>query len=379
MKFNNILILTLVLLFAMMPGLARAQENSTGTENFIFVNYIGQELILDLDDTLYVIPGTDTQPEGGQLALNLPYGEHKYAANVPGIEGSAGTFNLQAGVTVAKGARIEQTSPKVKDGVLIEKPRDYVFLFDFDPNASESEPAPVEDTWLPSAPPPGQGSLVWINYIGDELTVDLNGQLYRVNPDSGTIPGRLQVDVSPGKYTYTASVPGGSINSEVSLTGGQVLGVNILADLPEPPVYDVGDEFDLTPALNLRQFVEDLTMKATVPDDQATVTDEVPQEMPPADESLEPVVTGPIDDAGQEGLAVNNFAGEALVLTIDNQAYIIPPDESRTISLPSGSYTYTVSTPFAAANGIVNLSTATDLELSVVTNLSHDFLTVYQN
>jgi hypothetical protein len=263
----------------------------------------------------------------------------------------------------------------VKDGILIEKPRDYVFLFDFDPNAPVSEPAPVEDTWLPSAAPPGQGSLVWINQVGDELTVDLNGQLYKVPPKSGTIPGRLQVDVSPGNYTYTASVPGGSINSEVSLNGGQVLGVNISADLPEPPDYDVGDDFDATPALNLRQFVEDLTMMATTPADRTTVADE----MPPAEESPATTMTEPVDETDQEGLTVKNFAGETLVLTVDNQAYPILPDESRTISLAPGNYTYTVSTPFAAANGVVDLSSATSAELSVVTNLSHDFLTVYQN
>ena len=40
--------------FMALPPNSQAQEN--GGENFIFVNYIGQDLNLDLDDVLYVVP-----------------------------------------------------------------------------------------------------------------------------------------------------------------------------------------------------------------------------------------------------------------------------------------------------------------------------------
>ena len=379
MKRNNLLVLIFTVLLAVMPGPVQAQGDTNDTENFIFVNYIGQELNLDLDDTLYRIPGTDTMPEGGRLALTLPFGEHKYAANVAGVGGSAGLFDLQPGDIVAKAARIEQTAPQVKDGILIEKPRDYVFLFDFDPNAPVAEAVPVEDIWVPNLATAGQSSLVWVNYIGDELTVDLNGQLHIVPAQSGTIPGRLQIGITPGTYTYTASVPQGSINGELSLGEGQVLGVNISAELPEDPVYDVGDTFDTTPDLVLRKFVEDLTMKATPPAGLEVVDDEPSVGMAPEVGPSEAVETILVDHEGQSGLTVNNFVGEDLVLTIKAQAYTIPYEKSHTVFLPPGSYTYTASTPFAAANGVVDLSTARATELSIVTNVAHDLLTVYQN
>src|SRR4030095_10391903 len=78
------------------PTAGYAQQEGTG-ENFIFVNYIGQELFFDLDDVTHTIPGTNTMPEGGRLALHLNPGQHKYAANVPGVRGSAGEFTIPAG------------------------------------------------------------------------------------------------------------------------------------------------------------------------------------------------------------------------------------------------------------------------------------------
>jgi hypothetical protein len=100
------------------PTESQAQQE-IGGENFIFINFIGREMSFDLDDVTYFIPGTDTMPEGGKLVLQLPAGQHKYATHIPGIEGSAGEFTIAPGQVVAKAARIEQTSPAVKDGILV--------------------------------------------------------------------------------------------------------------------------------------------------------------------------------------------------------------------------------------------------------------------
>jgi hypothetical protein len=216
-----VLLMALVLLMVM-PAVTQAQQVTTGTENFVFVNYIGQELYLDLDDTLYAVPGTNTMAEGGRLELTLPYGNHKFAANIPGAGGAAGEFVLGPGDVVGKAVRFEKTAPVVKDGILLEKPEDYVFVFDFDPATPVVEPAPAVDTWQPATAMAGQGSLVWVNYNGDELTVDLNGQLYKVPPVANSIPGRLQTDVAPGSYLYTASIPYGSLNGEVTVVPGEV-------------------------------------------------------------------------------------------------------------------------------------------------------------
>jgi hypothetical protein len=388
--FTTWLVLALVLLMAGGAANALAQEQ-TGAENFIFINYIGQEMTFDLDDVTYRIPGTDTVPEGGRLALQLPVGEHKYAANIPGVAGSAGEFTITPGGYVAKAARLDKTGPTVDHrGILLEEPRDIVHVFDFDPFAAPVEAMPVVDAWQPAAAAFGKASLVFVNYTGDELTVDLNGQLYRVPPAANSLPGRVQLDVDPGTYRYTASVPGGSLNDEVTVGAGQVTGLNITAGLPPEREYEVGEAYDFLLPVTLQLFKEDLTARASAPAQQAqapaTDTPPVQQaETPAAD--LPPAVPGSDDGAvatGQpaasaEGLRVKNYAGETLIFTINNQAYSIPDHGELTIPLPPGSYSYTASRPFVATTGTVELQPNQGVELSVAINVAGDVLSVYQN
>lgn len=363
-KFNRILIVVAFLLLAVMPLAAHAQ---TG-ENFVFVNYIGQELYLDLDDVQYIVPGTNTAPEGGRLALTLAAGEHKYAANVPGVAGSAGEFTLQPGQVVARAARFEETAPVVKDGILLEKPRTYVFVFDFDPNAPVVTPTPVVDTWQPTPPVAGKSSLVWINYTGDELTIDLNGQLYTAAPTGNQIPGRLQVEVDPGQYTFTASVPRGSLNGQLTAVAGQVTGLSISAELPEPQKLKVGEKYDLLPPVTLRLFQQDLTASAA-----ASVT--TPASVPAATTPAAPPALS-ATPASVEGLLVKNYAGDTLTFTINNQVFAISNNAEQTLNLPPGEYTFTASTPAVATSGVVNLP-ASGAVLSIALDVPAGVLNVY--
>jgi hypothetical protein len=366
-----------VLMFT--PSVMHAQQTVVGTENFVFVNYIGHELNLDLDDVQYTVPGTDVVPEGGRLSLTLPYGEHKFAANVPGSGGAAGEFSVTPGAVVGKAVRFEKTAPEVKDGILIEKPKDYVFIFDFDPNAPVAVAEPVMvDTWQPEMAAAGQGSLVWINYNGDELTVDLNGELYKVPPTAATGPGRLQINVAPGKYAYTASIPYGSLNDEVILAAGEVRGISISAELPEEPDYDVGDYVDLTPDITLRQSSEDLTVNAATAALPAAVDDGSPQVLPVTGIAPSPVVLSP--PVVGDNLKIKNYAGDTLIFTIDGQTYNILRDEALTLALKPGQYSYTASTPFVATTGVIDIVNVPSqpVELSVVINVGGDFLTVYR-
>lgn len=369
----------IALSFLILPARSQAQEPS-GDENFIFVNYIGQELILDLDDVTYVVPGTAIAPEGGRLALQLAPGEHKYAANVPGVPtGSAGEFTLTGDQVVAKAARIEQTSPVVQNEILIEKPEDYVLVFDFDPFATPQADTPLTDTWQPAPASAGQGSLVWINHGGpDQLTVDLAGQLYQVPPKANDIPGRLQIEVAPGFYRYTASLPNGSLNGEVTVSAGQVIGLNIIPGQRETPEYDVGDTYDPLTQIELSLYQEDLTAQAvtapkpaTAPMDSATVT---PTATVTATTAAAETAPSPTD-----GLLVKNYAGETLLLTINNEVYPIENNSERTLTLPPGSYNYTASLPFVATTGTVEMVPGQPVELSVAINLQGDVLSVYQN
>ncbi|MBN1220580.1 MAG: hypothetical protein JXM69_16780 [Anaerolineae bacterium] len=367
-------LLAMVILVIAFPMATRAQE--TGNENFIFINYIGQELLLDLDDVTYVVPGTDTAPEGGRLALQLADGWHKYAANAPGVPtGSAGEFNLAPGVMVTKAARLEQTSLRVdENGLVVEVPEDYVYVFDFDPFAAPEVTTPAVDIWQPAAVAPNQGSLVWVNYHGsDELTVDLAGKLYKVPAQSNNIPGRLQLDLDPGFYRYTVSVPHGSLNGEVTVVPGQVIALNISVEVDEKPEeeYDLGDVYE-APTITVHLAEEDLTGQVSPPSAPASA----PPVLPVTGGEVMPVFA---EIENTPGLLIKNYAGDTLIFTINNQTYTIANNAEQTLDLPPSEYNYTASQPFAATTGTVDLCANPNVELSIVLDVSGDFLTVYQN
>ncbi|MCB0180299.1 MAG: hypothetical protein KDI62_18865, partial [Anaerolineae bacterium] len=359
------------LMFAFFGSQTQAQES---VDNFVFINYIGQELFLDLDDVTYTVPGTDTVPDGGRLTLQLNPGEYKFAANVPGVIGKAGEFTLSPGGFIAKAARLDQTAPAIgPDGILLAKPKDIVDVFDFDPNVEPAADTPPVDTWQPAVAAAGQGSIVWINYIGDELTVDLNGELFKVAPSAGDISGRLQIDVAPGDYTYTASVPGGSLNGPLNVAAGQVTGLSFTG-VREERKYDVGEKYDFLLPVTMTVAQEDLTAQATAVIEPAAPVDT--SSPAPAEDAApaEPVVN---DAAAVEpGLLVKNYAGEALTFTIDGREYTIPNNDELTIDLPAGSYSFTASRPYVATTGTVELLPDQGVELSVAVNVAGDVLSV---
>jgi hypothetical protein len=365
-------LLILVALFTTFPAMTQAQGGAG--ENFIFVNFIGQEVTLNLDDGTYTVPGTNTAPGGGRFTAQLGVGEHKYAVNVPGGPGAAGEFTITPGAVVAKAAELRQGGPVLdQNGIVLEKPKDEVYVFDFNPAAPAAVKTPVVDTWQPRAALPGQGSIVWVNYGGtDELTVDLQGQLYKVPPEANGIPGRLQVDVAPGTYSYTASVPFGSLNGQITMVAGQVIGVDITPGIREEPKYEVGEKVEIPP-VKLSQFQEDLTGQVAVsqPDSGPGVLPGTGGELatsPQVETSVQP-----------EGLVVKNFAGETLIFTINNQAYTVADHAEQVLPLPPGSYNYTASLPTVATTGTINLAPGQTVELSVAINIAHDVLSVYQN
>lgn len=361
-----------VVLVTIFPAMSRAQEEAG--ENFIFVNYIGQEVTLDLDDTTYTVPGTAVAPEGGRFSIRLAPGEHKYSVSVPGGPGSAGEFTITPGSVVGKAAQLRKGSPVLdRNGIVLEEPKDKVYVSDFDPFSAPAAEAPAVDSWQPSAAMPDQGSIVWINYSGDdELTVDLAGQLYKVPPQMNGIPGRLQVDVAPGTYSYTASVPYGSINGQVTVISGAVAGVSVIPGIREDPIYEVGEKVEIPP-VDLSVFQEDLTVQVAVGQ-----PDPAPLGLPATGGELD--IPAPADAALQpEGLVVRNFAGETLIFTINNTAYVVDNNTERVIDLPPGSYNYTASLPLVATTGTVNLAEDRTIGLSVAINIDHDVLSVYEN
>ncbi|MBI1880429.1 MAG: hypothetical protein HYR94_19805 [Chloroflexi bacterium] len=371
--FGSGLLLIMAVILGSFPAATFAQQGDATKPNFVFVNYFGQDMVFDLDDVTYTIPGTATAPAGGRLELQLAPGEHKYAANIPGVDtGHAGTFVIEPGGYVGKAARWEKTNALLdRDGNVLEKPKDYVFVFDFDPFAAPAPQASTVDAWQPVAAAPGQGSIAWTNYNGDELTIDLNGTLYKVSPAANNIPGRLQINVAPGLYRYTASVPNGSLNGEINVVAGQVTGLVISAKVQPEPEYDIGEPSPLPLPVELQLSQEDLTAQAAPQGEVA------PGELPTSGGVL-PAVDAPTT-AAPKGLLVKNYAGDTLILTINDQTYAITNNTSTTLSLPPGRYNYTASLPFVATTGTVDLSAGQGVELSIAINVNHDVLSVYQN
>jgi hypothetical protein len=362
----------------MMVGLPAKTLAQGSSANFIFINYIGREMTFDLDDVTYIIPGTDTVPQGGRLALQLPAGEHKFAANIPAVAGSAGEFTIPPGGYVAKAARLEKTPPALAhDGTILAKPKDFVLVFDFDPFAEPIEEAVAVDTWQPAAAGPGQASLVFVNYTRDELTVDINSQAYKVAPPDKDIPGRFQLDLPPGAYRFTVSVPGGSLNGEVMMVAGAVTGLNVTADLPPEREFKIGEKYEFLLPVTLHLFQEDFTGRAGAV--AAPVTPDLAPATLPASGAEATAPAPPVSPAVAEGLLIKNFAGDTLTFTINNQAYSIADRGELALSLAPGSYTYTASRPYVATTGAVNLQPGQGIELSIAINVGGDILSVYQN
>jgi hypothetical protein len=208
------------------------------------------------------------------------------------------------------------------------------------------------------------------------LTFDLSGRLYKVPVPTGNIPGRLQIDVAPGDYRYTASVPNGSLNSEVTVVAGQVTALIITADpLPEP-IYKVGEEFEILPPTSMKLFEEDLTSRVTAAI-APIISDTAPPFLPETGSDIG--LVGVDLPAVTADLLIKNYAGGTLILTIDSQTYTIASGAEQTLPLPPNEYTYTASIPGVATSGHVELTAGRGIELSIAINVAHDFLHAYQN
>jgi hypothetical protein len=102
------------------------------------------------------------------------------------------------------------------------------------------------NVWHPAPAKANMGSLVWINYNGGsyELNVDLDGQSFKVAPDANNIPGRTQMDVTPGTHTFTVSVANlGTISQTVDVKAGQVIGLDFFGKM-DIPSHGTGNNTD---------------------------------------------------------------------------------------------------------------------------------------
>jgi hypothetical protein len=321
-----------------------------GQATLVVVNYVGAEMVFTLDGTVYQVPGVDTAPGGGQLKLPLAAGRHTYSGLIPGRAGSNGEVDLGAGQTVVLGARLDKSAPVISSaGVVLQKPHDVLVFF-------EASLAPAAPTPTPQPPslqplPAGQGALVLVNYIGEALTVNIGGTLYTVPAN-----GYLQVNLAPGEVTYSASAGPSGMNGSAQVQAGVYTGLGFIRETPAPVNYDIGEPAPT--AVVLKMSVIPVPLRGE----------------PVAETPSEPAPTA----GGSTQLTVVNYVGETVTFTIDNKAYgVAGSGGSLTIPLVPGEYTFTASTPKAAANGMVRIAAGASVRLSVTTNVRGDRVDTY--
>jgi hypothetical protein len=111
----------------------------------------------------------------------------------------------------------------------------------------EKDTVPIPFSQLPPAttialPAAGMGSIVWTNYNGGsfELDVDLGGMRFKVPPEANNVPSRVEINLAPGTYTFTASVAGmNDISRSVDVVAGQVVGLSFYSGSPDIVVHNV--------------------------------------------------------------------------------------------------------------------------------------------
>jgi len=232
-RLSNSLVWTLVLIAALLAlsGLAvYAQEDETG---LIVLNYVGKDLSFTLDGVQHTVPAAhDGQP--GELRFALTSGKHEYSGVVPGGPGANGLVELSPGQQYVLGTRLDTLPARLSpEGKVIEKPRD-VLVF-FEASLQPAAPTPVA-TRSPLQPiPAGLGALVLDNYIGEELVVDLQGNIYRVPAN-----GRLQVNLTPGEYAYSVSAGISGMSGTAEVRAGVYTGLGFSRETPPTPTYELG-------------------------------------------------------------------------------------------------------------------------------------------
>ncbi len=80
----------------------------------------------------------------------------------------------------------------------------------------------------PSAPQPGRSKLYVFNEFAAEITIDIASQAHKI--PMGTPEDGIFIDLDPGKYTYTLSIPGGATGGEIELGPDQTWGFGVRGD-----------------------------------------------------------------------------------------------------------------------------------------------------
>ena len=332
-----------------------------GGSTLLVINYVGDVLVFTLDGTVYNVPGTNVTPGGGQMSFPLSAGRHLYSGLVPGQTGANGEIDLAPGQTYVLGARLETEPALISPaGIVLRKPFDKVVFFPASLTPAAPTPTPAPPVLQPL--PAGKGALVFVNYVGEELTVNINNTVYK-----GPADGQLQINLAPGEVRYTASVGASSYNGTASIQAGVYTGLSVTRDIPVTPELDLGK---LKPTAEpLKLHINPVSLSG---EPVATAT---PTPSAPAGGSAAPGASAP---SGGANLTVVNWIGQPAIFTIGNKEYDLAANGgSVAIAIAPGDYTFSASTPKGSTNGSLKIASGASVQVSLAANPAGNQINVY--
>lgn len=337
----KILIWTLGLILCL-PFLSFAQSNdSGGLATLVLINFVGEEMIFTIDNQTYTVPGIDTHPTGEHLSLTLPSGYYTFSGHVPGTAGGNDNITLVANQTQVLGVKVEWSGPILGlDFTLNDKLVFFEASLDPPPSTPTPTPRPVQP------PPEGSGALIFVNYIGDVLTIDIDNQLY-------TIPAndRLQLNLVPARYTYSGRVSGdeGS-NDEVTVVAGQtqVVGARLKRKDKDSLTWEQAHLISNSwPDGTLVELAGNNLRSGLVMDLEffEASLDPASQPSPPLQAPLQAI------PPGQGAIVIYNHLGGTLTVDIDGVLYALAFKERLQVNSLPGQTTYSAVFERLATNG----------------------------
>jgi hypothetical protein len=219
MKLKSVFsILSLVVVLSLLGvGSAYAQAADV---TITVSNFGAAALAFTLDGKTTTIAG-----RGGQMVFPVKAGTHEYKGVMQGLPEASGKVDLKAGEVFSLAAHLENTGPVFDaSGENLDQTATALTWISF-----IQEPA---STRAPLQPiPSGYGAIVFDNYLGAELMVDLGGDSVWHVP----VQGRMQFDLPAGPYRVTASAAlqniGETNNLIATVATGKYTGLGFNKDL----------------------------------------------------------------------------------------------------------------------------------------------------
>lgn len=187
----------------------------------MFDNYRVLEQRTEADDSIFVAIEFDNQgtkgdgdyyfEQRGTVVFVLYFGSTEYEEMLPTWEEIIASYSVDPDAALGNQQVEEPASPR-------PGPRPLT------PKQPEPTPTPAPET-SPFAPQAGRSRLYVFNEYNQDLTFTINNGEHKI-----AVNAEVPIDMDPGRYTYTISVPGAAVNGEVEMGPNQSWAVGVRGD-----------------------------------------------------------------------------------------------------------------------------------------------------